>query len=55
MRVIRDESGWAVTIWPERTDTLEELAAMAAMPEEALAKEISDIITKSREEYRREK
>lgn len=55
MRIIRDENGWAVAIFPERTDTLEELAAMAAMPEEALAEEISDILMESREKYRREK
>lgn len=48
MRTIKNDFGRAMTIKLERSDTLEEMAAMAAMSMEALAEKIERIIIESR-------
>lgn len=48
MRLIKDDTGRAVIIKLERTDTLEEMAAMSGLTMEDLAEEIEATITNSR-------
>lgn len=48
MKVFRDMTGRIYTVEVERNDTLEEMAAMAAMTMEDLAEVISAVINKSR-------
>lgn len=48
MKIIVNDFGRAMVIKLERSDTLEEMAAMAAMSMEALAEKIERIIIESR-------
>lgn len=48
MKVFKDWTGSVCTVEVERSDTLEEMAAMAGMTMDALGKKISKIINESR-------
>lgn len=48
MRMIKDDTGRAITIKLERNDTLEEMAAMSGLTMEDLAEEIEATIINSR-------